>query len=400
MDVLTVIVSFFLGCALGGIVIWLILRNKAVALETRLKITEESKQGLIDTFEALAASSLKNNNEAFLQLATQALNTQLTEGEGKIEARKKAVDELIKPLSDRLKGIEDKQKEDIISIKTITETMVAAQQTLAKETRNLTMALRAPHVRGRWGETTLRRVVELTGMVEHCDFTEQESIETAEGWKRPDMVVHLPNNRDIVVDSKASIDSFLQAAAAETEDDQKSALRTHAKHIRDHYKKIAGKEYWQAIGTTPEFVVLFLPAESFLSAALQQDPALLEDAMRERVVLATPSSLFCLLHAVRHGWRQEQIEENAKRISELGREIYERLADWAGHLEKIGTSLDKAVDAYNAGMGSLERRVLVTARRFKDLGIASSKDIPETTTVNVICKASPELQVPQTPSAE
>lgn len=399
MDVLTIGGIFILGGVIGGIIVWLVLKNKAVALETRLKITEESKQGLTNTFEALAASSLKSNNESFLQLAKQALETKLTEGEGKIEERKKAVEELIKPLNERLKGIEDKQKEDITSIKTITDTMVVAQQTLAKETRNLSMALKTPQVRGRWGETTLKRAAELAGMVEHCDFTEQENLETEDGWKRPDMIVHLPDKRDVVVDSKVPLDAFLRAVEAEDEEDKKKELATHARQVKDHYKKLARKEYWDAVGT-PEFVVLFLPGESFLAAALQEDPTLLEDAMQNRIVLATPSSLFCLLHAVRHGWRQEQVEENARQISELGKEIYERLADWASHLEKIGGSLDKAVDAYNDGMGSLERRVLVSARRFKDLGISSGKDVPETTTVNVICKASPELQAPQTPSVE
>jgi DNA recombination protein RmuC len=167
--------------------------------------------------------------------------------------------------------------------------------------------------------------------------------------------------------------------------------------VREHFKKLASKEYWQAIGTTPEFVVLFLPAESFFSAALQQDPTMLEDAMKERVVLATPSSLFCLLHAVKHGWRQEQLEENVRQISQLGKEIYERLADWAGHLEKIGTSLDKAVNVYNDGMGSLERRVLVSARRFRELGILSTKEIPDMTTIDVMAKAAPELKSPQEP---
>lgn len=399
MDTLIIVGFFLLGCSIGGIIIWLILRGKTGVLEAKLQAAEEFKQKLPVTFKALAADSLKENNEAFLTLAKQSLETKLVEGEGKIEERKKAVEELIKPLNDRLKGIEDKQKEDITTIDTISKSMIEAQATLSKETRNLTMALRTPQVRGRWGETTLRRVVELAGMVEHCDFTEQESFETEEGRKRPDMIVHLPSQRDLAVDSKASMDLYLQATAAETEEDQKALLAAHAKHVRDHYKKLASKEYWQAIGTTPEFVVLFLPAESFLSAALQHDPTLLEDAMKDRIVLATPSSLFCLLHAIKHGWRQEQLEENVRQISQLGRELYERIADWATHLEKIGTSLDKAVDAYNAGMGSLERRVLVSARRFKDLGIASTKEIPEMPTIEVITRDAPELQGPQEPAA-
>ncbi len=391
MDLAVIIGAIIVGALFGGVVVWLILKNKAAVLVEKLKVAEEAKLGLSDTFKAIAADSLKNNNELFLQLANQALGNKLTEGEGKIEARKKAVDELIMPLNERLKGIEDKQKEDFTSIKTITDSMLVGQTTLAKETRNLAMALKAPQVRGRWGETTLRRVVELAGMVEHCDFTEQESFETENGWKRPDMTIHMPDKRDIPLDSKASMDFYLQAAAAESDDEQKEALVKHASLVRGHCKKLASKEYWQAIGTAPEFVVLFIPAESFLSAALQQDPALLEDAMREKVILATPSSLLGLLHAVRHGWRQGQLEENAKQISELGREIYERLADWAGHLDKIGSSLDKAVSEYNAGMGSLERRVLVSARRFKEYGISSGKEIMEIEGVDVVTRPAPEL---------
>jgi len=392
------IIWFLIGFVLGGIIIWLVFRTRAAstrtALETKLKAAEEAQQKLSQTFDSLAASALRNNNESFLQLAKQSLATQLTQAQGDLDLRKQAVEAMVKPLKDTLENIEKERTKAYGGFENMTKSLMTAQETLAKETRNLAMALHTPYVRGRWGESTLRRVVELVGMVEHCDFTEQTSIDIENKTLRPDMIVYLPNNRQVVVDAKAPIEAYIQSIEADSEESRLAALKRHAKQVRERCDNLASKSYWASLTDATEFVVLFLPGEPFLTVALQQDPTLLEDAMSKRVVLATPASLFCLLHVISHGWRQQLLAENARHISELGREIYDRISDWTSHLVKLGDALEKAVVAFNQSIGSLESRVLVSARRFKDLGVISDKDIPETSQIDVNIREAPELEQP------
>ena len=388
------ILWFFIGLVLGGIIVWLVFNahtaSTRTALETKLKATEEAQQKFSQTFESIATSALRNNNESFLQLANQNFATHLTQAQGDLDLRKQAVEAMVKPLKDALVDIEKERLKAYGGFQQMTTS-------LAKETRDLTMALRTPQGRGQWGQSTLRRVVELVGMIEHCDFTEQVSITTEGALLRPDMIVHLPNQRQVVVDAKAPSlwwEDYLQADKAESEDLRETALNLLAKHIREHSRKLAAKSYWSSLSDATEFVVLFLPGEPLLAAALKQDPELLEDAMRDRVVLATPASLYCLLHVINHGWRQQQLAENARQISELGRELYDRIFDWNSHLIKLGDALEKAVVEYNHSIGSLESRVLVSARRFKDLGVTSDKDIPETSQIDTNIKESSELKPP------
>jgi DNA recombination protein RmuC len=390
------IVWFVIGFVLGGFFCWLALRARETAtqarLKTQLEMAESSQQMMSNTFDSLASRALQSNNETFIQLAKQVLDIRITEAKGDLELKQQAFGALVQPLREALANMETARQTAYGGFKEMTDQMVAAQQELAQETRNLTLALRTPQVRGRWGESTLRRVVELVGLVEHCDFAEQTSIDAEESRKRPDMIVYLPSKRQIVVDAKTPLDAYLVAIEADNDESRDKALKHHAKQVRDRYVELAAKSYWTALDFTPEFVVLFLPAEPFLSAALQQDPTLLEEAMSKRVVLATPASLFCLLHAVSYGWKQEKLAENALHIGQLGREIHDRISDWAEHLEKLGSSLRKAVDAFNDSIGSLERRVLVTARRFKDLGISSDKEVKELSQLDIAIREIPEVK--------
>ncbi|MDP3062269.1 MAG: DNA recombination protein RmuC [Chloroflexota bacterium] len=398
MDILWLLI----GIVIGALVTWLFTRVRStatrVALETQLseaqkradeyqRLQEETQQKLSHTFSALAAQALQSNNAAFLQLAKQAMETQVTQARGDLDMRKQAVEELVKPLREALDKIETERAGAYGGFKQMAEAMSKGQEELARETRNLSQALRAPQVRGRWGELTLRRVAELAGMVEHCDFQEQVSLIAQERQQRPDMVVSLPQGRRIAVDAKTPLDAYLQAIEADTDEARKLALQRHARQVRERVRELANKSYWAALGYTPEFVVLFLPGEPFLNAALQEEPGLLESAMQDGVVPATPSTLVALLKAVAYGWRQEQLAENARRISDLGQEIHERIVVWANHLTKLGNSLDKAVEAFNDSVGSLEHRVLPTARRFKELGVAGEKDVPEVPTVDVRARA-------------
>jgi DNA recombination protein RmuC len=395
------ILWFLVGVVVGGLVVWLTLRVRTtatrVALETKLKAAEEAQNKLLQTFDSLAAAALRSNSESFLQLAKQALETHLTHAQGDLDLRKQAVEALVKPLKETLDKIEQERTTAYGGFKQMTESMVSTQKELAKETRNLATALRTPQVRGRWGETTLRRVAELVGMVEHCDFVEQRSIAAEGTMKRPDMIVLLPNQRRIVVDAKTPLDAYLQSIEADSEESKLAALKKHAKQVRDRFRELAAKSYWASLECTPEFVVLFLPGEPFLSAALQEDPTLLEDAMSEKVVLATPASLFCLLSAVSYGWREEQLTENARQISQLGREIHDRIADWAVHLDKLGEYLEKAVETFNNSVGSLEHRVLVSARRFREFGVLSDKEVPELSPINTTVREAPKIEGPTVP---
>ncbi|MGD8377996.1 MAG: DNA recombination protein RmuC [Gammaproteobacteria bacterium] len=388
------------GLIVGFLAGYLRGRRRAVGLErelTRLEtllesertrtaeqrdLLEQARKQLTDTFQALAGNALKANNEQFLKLARENLNNFQTQAKNELEKREKGVAELVKPISEALRKteeqiqrIEKERKEAYGSISRYLETMTRTQQQLESETRNLVKALRRPEVRGQWGELTLRRLAELAGMVDHCDFYEQEHHRTEDGAMRPDMIVRLPNQRELVVDVKTPLDSYLTAVEATDDTAREAALAHHARKVRERVRELATKSYWNQFKNSPEFVILFIPGEQFLSAALDRDPALLEDALEKKVIVATPTSLVALLKAVAYGWRQEALAENAEHIRDLASDLYGRLGTFANHLATLGRSLGQSVDRYNKAVGSLERNVLPGARRFAEMGVHARKPI-------------------------
>ncbi len=369
-------------------------------LEEEKALLEEARKKLTDAFKAVASDTLDHSTTAFLKLAKESFEKVLTEARGDLGKRQEAIQGLVTPLADSLKqfrehvqSIEKNRQEAYSGLTEHLKILSQTQQQLQKETANLVTALRRPEVRGRWGEMTLRRVVELAGMSGHCDFAEQVTADTGEGRQRPDLIVRLPADREIVVDAKVSLDAYLDAAAAETEEKRKSAMSRHAAQVRSHMNGIADKRYWAQFEKAPEFVVMFIPGESFFGAAVDADPTLLEDGLKKRVVLATPTTLIALLRAVAYGWRQEQITQNAREISELGKDLYNRMAKLAGYLNDIGRGLAGANNAFNKAVGSLEARVLPSARRFKDLGAATGAELPPVDPVETVPRAltAPEL---------
>mgnify|MGYP005812404715 CR=1 FL=1 len=352
-------------------------------LEEQKRLLEEAKARLTEAFRALAADALKSSNDDFLRLAEQRFKTLTQEAAGELEARKTAVGALVRPLEQALeayqqeaRALEEKRLREISGVGRQLTEVAQAQTALQRETSNLVNALRAPQVRGRWGEIALRKTAELAGMTKHCDFSEQETVQAEGGRLRPDMIVHLPAKRDIVVDAKVALNAYLEALEASSPDQREAALARHAQQVRMHVRRLASKEYWHQFPQAPDFVVLFIPGEAFFAAAMERDPDLLQDALSSQVLIATPTTFIGLLLTAAYGWRQEQVAENAERISELGRQVHERLAILIEHFAGVGKSLEKSVEAYNRAVGSLETRVLPAARRFPELDSGSGKPIP------------------------
>ncbi|WHZ27117.1 MAG: DNA recombination protein RmuC [Nitrospira sp.] len=346
-------------------------------------LIDHTHQELIGSFQALSGEALKQNNEAFLKLAAVSFETLHVKAEGDLVQRQQAIDALVRPLQESLhryaeqvRLLEQSRQSAYGGLDQHLRSLAESQQRLQQETGNLVKALRAPTVRGQWGELTLKRVAELAGMVDHCDFTEQPSVTGDEGRHRPDMIVQLPGGRQIIVDAKTVLSAYLEAHEAQSESQQAEALRRHAAQVKCRMEELSLKAYWTQFDRAPEFVVLFLPGEQFLGAALDQNPRLIEEGFANGIVLATPATLIALLRAVAYGWRQERMTAHAEEAGRLGKELYERMAVLAEHMNDVGQALGKSVSAYNRAVGSLETRILPAARRFKELGVSSDRDIP------------------------
>jgi DNA recombination protein RmuC len=358
------------------------LEEERKANQEKLALIDEAQRKLADTFKALSADALQSNNQQFLALAKSNLERFQETAKGDLEKRTQAIDELVRPLKESLEKVDGKIGElektragAYVELREQVKALATSQSQLQAETGNLVRALRAPHVRGRWGEIQLRRVVELAGMLQYCDFIEQETVNTEESRIRPDLIVRLPGNRTIVVDSKVPFDAFYESICTSDDEVRANKLKEHARLVRAHITSLSRKSYWESVQPTPEFVLLFLPGETFYSAALEQDPKLIEDGVTEKVLIATPTTLIALLKSVSYGWRQEQMATNAEEVSNLAKTLYDRLRVFTNHFDDIGRNLDRALDSYNKGVRSLEARVLVTARKFKERGAIGGEEV-------------------------
>ncbi len=409
--ILLLILATLLAAVLSGAITYFLINHRVVQLrednarlQTELDVErrsaiekglalEQVKDNLAGTFSSLASEALKHNSGEFLRLAQENLKQFQVQAQGELAQREKAVENLVQPIREALskteKQIQEMEKsraEAYGSLSKHLESLAEAHRTLQGETRNLVQALRRPEVRGQWGEMTLKRLAELAGMVEHCDFYEQEQVRTEEGSLRPDMVVRMPDGRDIVVDAKTPLDAYLSALEASDDETRRRELERHARKVRERVRELAGKAYWQQFKNSPDFVVLFIPGDQFLAAALELDHKLLEDALADKVILATPTSLVALLRAVAYGWRQQALAENAEQIRKLGEELYGRVANFTEHLAKLGKSLENSVGHFNKTVGTFDSRVLPSMRRFTEMGISSKKDLIDVPQIEVAAR--------------
>jgi len=379
-------ITALLGALLGWLVAHLLHQRRMTTLQTRLQVehaaTQQALEDMEQRFAALSGKALQQNHQVFLNLALQNLGRFQQGAEASLKQREIAVESLVKPIREALDKterqiqlMEKTRSEAYGALSQQLESLVETQKGLQGETRNLVQALRRPEVRGQWGEITLRRLVELAGMVDHCDFYEQEHTPTGEAAIRPDMVVRMPGNREVVVDVKTPLDAYLSAVEAVDDAQRKHHLHRHARKMRERVRELSTKAYWSQFSKAPDFVILFIPGDQFLTAALDEDRGLLENAMENKVILATPTSLMALLRAIAYGWRQELLTENAEKIRQLGEEMYARLAVFTEHLGKVGKSLEASVNHYNKAIGSFQSKLIPGAAKFTDMGIKAKKEI-------------------------
>lgn len=373
----------------------LALHEKNNSIYTKLQVEQaqniekiaalnESREQLKESFSALSKHALDSNNESFLQLAQQKLGLFESRAQANLSEKEKSIETMLKPMADALKKteqqistIEKERKEAFGSITTQLKHVTEAQHGLQSETEQLVRALRRPEVRGQWGELTLKRLAELAGMVNHCDFEEQAHTEVDDGKNmRPDMIVRMPEKRELIVDAKTPLDAYLSAVQSNSQQEQEAHLKHHARKVRERMKELASKAYWSQFKQSPDFVILFIPGEQFLTSALDHDDKLLEDAFANRVILATPTTLVALLRSVAYGWQQASLSENAEQVRDLAQDLYKRLYTFCSHLQKVGKNLDDSVGNYNKAIGSLERQVLPGARKFTELGIQAKEELP------------------------
>lgn len=378
MDIESLLVGIILGIFMGVGIAFMMLKMREDQLSSRYESSINEK------LTSLASTALINNNTQFLSLANEKLNTVMTRAEGQISQTKTEIQGIVNPLKDKLadyeKLVRDLEASRQNAYGSLTEKITAltqSEQELEKITNNLTTALRNPQVRGRWGETTLKKLVELAGMVQYCDFEVQVTMTVHDDTKRPDMLVKLPSERLIIVDSKVPLNAYIDSLGANNDIERKELLSKHATSIRAHLRTLSSKAYWQQFKESPEFVVMFIPGETFLYAALEVDKELIEDGIRQNVIISTPTTLISLLKAVSKGWSEKTMEQNALHISNLGRELYERLIKMTEHLSDIGKKINSTVNSYNSLVGSYESRVLVSARKFNELGITQEGDLEE-----------------------